>query len=133
MLELIHNMDISRTRHMVAFPRPGSLGILIHLFWPDGKDLIELDARVAAGIASDEDFMGAIPVERASMLCQNCLVKFDLLKWQDGNSIFRTESLEWIAGQEGGDSCPNCGHRLGMRTVHIFFWASRDLSLVPSP
>ncbi len=79
-----------------------------YLHWSDGTDLEALDARVAAGTATDDDFRGALVADLRNIQCLHCGASLDVAAIDTGHVMFAHDRAERLAAHRFEESCPCC-------------------------
>ncbi|KAK1182783.1 hypothetical protein B7755_034405 [Streptomyces sp. NBS 14/10] len=115
----IGNFDELEDRLLAGHPRMRRILVqlspnwplgLYYLHWGNGSDLSELDFRVAAGVAREADFEGAVVGEAKGTSCFECHTRMRIIGLEPGLALFSND-LERIRAHEYRQHCPVCGKR----------------------
>ncbi|WP_157856143.1 hypothetical protein [Actinacidiphila yeochonensis] len=88
------------------------------LHWSDGSDLAALDARVAAGTATEADFAGAVVGEALGMRHQPCGAYLRVVALDPVLPLF-SDSLARSRVHAFQSACPVCGERLSAAVLEF--------------
>jgi hypothetical protein len=97
----------------------------LYLHWSDSTDLGVLDEMVAAGIAGEEDFSGAVVGEAGDITCLNCQARLRVvcLGVVENSRLFARDYLSRTRGHAYRTACAVCGER----------WSASVLEFVDQP
>jgi len=97
----------------------------LYLHWSDSTDLGVLDEMVAAGIAGEEDFPGAVVGEAGDMTCLNCQARLRVvcLGVVENSLLFARDYVSRTSGHAYRTACAVCGER----------WSASVLEFVDRP
>lgn len=97
-----------RMRRIVLRLSPVSPLHCWYLHWSVGTDLSSLDRRVAAGTATEEDFVGAVVGEPQSTSHPACGAKFRVVEWDVASPLI-SNGVERSRAHSYRNECPVCG------------------------
>jgi hypothetical protein len=92
---------------------------LYALYWGPGAELDRLDARVAAGMATDEDFADPVPSEPRHVVCQACGSRHWVLAVDGSVAPFATDKRRRFARLAFVGACPTCGAPWRLGAVEV--------------
>ncbi|WP_129843538.1 hypothetical protein [Streptomyces sp. RFCAC02] len=98
-----------RVRRILFTPFPALPPVVLYLHWSDGGGLPELDARVVAREAGDEDFGGAVTGQTVTRRCRACAARFAVLYSVDFPGF--PDMPRRLAGHRHIPRCPACDAR----------------------
>ncbi|MEV0094291.1 hypothetical protein [Streptomyces sp. NPDC050738] len=103
--------DHPRLRRILVRGRPGWPLHRYYLHWSDGADLAALDARVASGAATEEDFAGAVVGEPLGIVHAACGAEFRVVALDVVLPLF-ADSTDRSRHHGFQTKCPVCGEQL---------------------
>ncbi|KUL25128.1 hypothetical protein [Actinoplanes awajinensis] len=115
--ELIRNFDELEDRGLAGHPRmrrvltrlrPNLSLLYYYLHFSDGADLAALDDRVAAGVATDDDFRGALLGEALTISCPHCAAMLRVVEVEPGHPLFHRDRIRRLNEHVFQRECPVC-------------------------
>ena len=98
----------ARVRRIVFRPLSKSPLVALYLHWSGGASLTELDARVAAGTTTEEDFHDAVAGQTLVRRCRGCGTRFSILYAVEFPGFSRDRARR-LQEHEHITHCPACG------------------------
>lgn len=114
------NQDDVRTILITHDPLFSYEATVDYLYWPNGQDLKELDAKVAENKFTENDFKASIITRYQKHWCSACDDYFDALVIDDFNDFRKPGMSKKKIWQSLIRDCPYCGAGLRQLVVKIF-------------